>query len=265
LYGNGQLPERRFVVFGSEDVSYSCVNALRSHDREVIAVVEPAPATRSFGWLRWFVETVQGVKHFFCIQEFAVHGRSNIDNVSFITGGSRIPHRLECDGVVFTGGFTPNAELSRAAEVRFNIATRGPSINQSFQTSKPWLFAAGNCLRGVVSGDEAALEGRMAAQAIAEYLQSDSKANAPETLLSVDEPLAYCCPDRISADQHGLKRIAIWPNVHATKAELVASRGNRQLWSKRFRWVQPGRRLFIPVDQLTFPTPPEPIRFSLEL
>ena len=57
LYGNGHLPERRFVVFGSEDVSYSCVNAIRSQRRTVVAVVETAPATRSFGWLRWFVET----------------------------------------------------------------------------------------------------------------------------------------------------------------------------------------------------------------
>jgi thioredoxin reductase len=265
LYGNGHLPERRFVVFGSEDVSYSCVNAIRSQRRTVVAVVETAPATRSFGWLRWFVENVQGVAHFFSVQEFAVHGRPSVSNVSFTTSGSPIPQRLECDGVIFTGGFTPNSELIRAAEVRFNSATHGPSINQSFQTSKPWLFAAGNCLRGVVSGDEAALEGRMAARAIAEFLQSDSKANAPETLLSVDEPLAYCCPDRISADHHGLKRIAIWPNVHARQAELAAWCGNRQLWSKHFRWVQPGRRIFIPVDQLTFSTPPEPIRFSLEL
>ncbi len=211
------------------------------------------------------VENVQGVAHFFSVQEFAVHGRPSVSNVSFTTSGSPIPQRLECDGVIFTGGFTPNSELIRAAEVRFNSATHGPSINQSFQTSKPWLFAAGNCLRGVVSGDEAALEGRMAARAIAEFLQSDSKANAPETLLSVDEPLAYCCPDRISADHHGLKRIAIWPNVHARQAELAAWCGNRQLWSKHFRWVQPGRRIFIPVDQLTFSTPPEPIRFSLEL
>ena len=184
IYGGGQLCERRLVVFGSEDVSYSCVNAIRSHGRTVVAVVEPAPATRSFEWLRWYFEKVRDVEHFFSVREFAVHGRPSVSGVTFTRAGSATPQSLECDGVVFTGGFTPNAELIRAAEVQFNFATRGPSINQLFQTSRAWLFAAGNCLRGVVSGDEAAWEGRMAARTIANFLKGPSTDRMPETLLA---------------------------------------------------------------------------------
>ena len=261
LYDNGALPGRRFVVFGSEDVSYSCVNTIMSHGGTVAAIVEPGPATRSFRWVQWYFEKFRSVNHFFSTREFAVHGRGKVSDVSFEIANSL--RRLECDAVVFTGGFTPNADLIREADLQFNFATRGPSVNQLFQSSRPWLFAAGNCLRGVVSGDEAALEGRMAARAIAEYLRDEPAESLRESFLSVDPPLAYCCPDRLAADARGMRRVAVWSNVHAANAELVARRGGERIWSKRFHRVQPGRRLFIPVHKLTLPSA-EPIKFSLE-
>jgi thioredoxin reductase len=264
LYGGGVLPGRRFVIYGSEDVSYSCVNAIKSHGGTVVAVVEPSPATRSFRSVQWYFEKLRGVDHFFSVRDFAIHGRDQVNDVSFTIANSGTLHRLEIDAVVFTGGFTPNSELVRAAEVRFNPATRGPGINQLFQSSKPWLFAAGNCLRGVVSGDEAALEGRMAARAIAEYLQRPPADNLRETSLVVEPPLAYCCPDRLLAAAQGMPRVAIWSNVHATKVDLVAWQGKERIWSKRFRSVQPGRRLFVPVTQLTAAPASEFLRFSLE-
>jgi thioredoxin reductase len=261
LYSNRALPGRRFVVFGSEDVSYSCVNAIMAHGGNLVAVVDPGPETRAFRPVQWYFEKLRGVPHFFSATDFSIHGRTDVKDVSFTIGANL--HRLECDSVVFTGGFTPNAELIRQTDARFNFATRGPSINQLFRTSKPWLFAAGNCLRGVVSGDEAALEGRMSAAAIADSLYGKSEEHAPESLLSVDPPLAYCCPDRIVAAMHGMRRVAVWSGVHAANVELVARRGGERIWSKRFRRVQPGRRLFLPVHKLTF-APPEPITLSLE-
>jgi pyruvate/2-oxoglutarate dehydrogenase complex dihydrolipoamide dehydrogenase (E3) component len=263
LYGSGVLPGRRFVVFGSEDVSYSCVNAIQSHGGSVVAVVEPSPATRSSRWAKWYFEKLRSVPHHFSVEQFSIHGRGQIDAVTFISLG--VLRRLACDGVVFTGGFTPNAELIRESRLPFNMATRGPSVNQLFQSSKRWLFAAGNCLRGVVSGDEAAWEGRMAARAIAGYLLHEKEQASPETPLIVEPPLAYCCPDRLANATDGMPRVAIWSKIHAAKAELFATQGNRLIWSKRFRLVQPGRRLFVPVHRITLADSHEPVSFSLQL
>lgn len=258
IYLNHELPARRPVVFGSEDVSYSCVQALLKHAAHPAAVVEPARATRSASAIRWYFENVRRVPHFFSVDEFAIHGRSSVESVTF-RSGSQPETRIDCDGVIFTGGFTPNSELVRASDLMFNPFTRGPSVSNLFQTTAPAVFAAGNCLRGVVSGDEAALEGRTAARRIAEYL-SGSAIVRTECRLTAEPPLAYCCPDRLTP---GAGRIAVWPGLHAEEVTLRAVQANRELWSRRFRRVQPGRRLFVPVAELA-PGDGSDIRFLLE-
>jgi hypothetical protein len=263
LYENGALPGRHFVVFGSEDVSYSCANAIKSHGGSVAGIVEPSPATRSSRWAQWYFEKLRGINHYFRAEQFSIHGRVQVSEVTFTSYGAS--HRLACDSVVFTGGFVPNAELVRETNLLFNTATRGPSVNQFFQSSNHWLFAAGNCLRGVISGDEAGWEGRMAARAIAAYLKRGAAERLPETPLRVEAPLAYCCPVRLANATGGMPRIAIWSNIHAANVELAARQRNKRIWSKRLARVQPGRRLYIPIHQITLAEPTEPILVSLEL
>lgn len=249
LHLNRELPGRRFVVFGSEDVSYSSVQGIRRHKGEVAAVVEPGPATRSWPWLRWYCQRLRGVPHFFNLQDFAIHGKDRVEGVSFTSrhGGRAVA--IACDAVVFTGGFTPNAELARASGLAFNTASRGPSVNQWFQTSSPGVFAAGNCLRGVVSGDEAALEGRLAAEAMAAWL-AGRLPSGNETAVTAEAPLAYCCPDRLLPGAGGMPGIAAWPREHLRRVEMVAEQSGRILWRRGYRAIQPGRRLLVPIAAL---------------
>ena len=188
-------------------------------------------------------------------------GAPSVSDVTFTTAGTAMPHRLECDGVVFTGGFTPNAEFIRAAEVQFNFATRGPSINQLFQTSRPWLFAAGNCLRGVVSGDEAALEGRMAASDDRRFSTGHSTAKMPETFLRVDRLWRIVARTGSPQTHDGVRSHSNLAQRTCDQRGCVVWHGTDRIWSKRFRRVQPGRRLFIPVDQLTSPDSQNPFAF----
>lgn len=243
IYRNATLPGKRFVVFGAEDVSYSCVNTILAKGGTVAAVVEPTAAMRSWPAAQFYFERLRGIPHYFAVNEMEIHGRGLVSEVAF--AGTQIA----CDAVVFTGGFTPNAELMRGADLRYNLAARGPGINQRMQTSAPWIFAAGNCLRGVVPGYEAASEGRLAAASIAAYLQQPHP-SLPETKVEVEHPLAYCCPDRIIPTPGGMERIAIWPAAHLKDATLQAILNGKPILTSRLGSIHPGRRIQIPIASL---------------
>jgi thioredoxin reductase len=255
LYLYGKLPGKHFAVYGSEDVSYSCIQTILKHGGTVEAVIEPTPSTRSWPAVRWYFENVRTVPHYFSVREMQIHGKSRVEQVSIES------KRIACDAVVFTGGFTPNADLIRDSSWRFNPATRGPAINQHFQLSVPWAFAAGNCLRGVVSGDEAALEGREAAASIAAYLSGQLREQV-ETPLIVEPPLAYCSPDRIATGGGGVSRVAVWPAKHLDEVTLTARQSGTLLSKRTLDRVQPGRRIFVPLGELSMKTA-DPVLFTL--
>jgi thioredoxin reductase len=248
-YSARGLRHRNFAVCGAEDVSYSCVNVLRQHGASIAAVLEYGSAVRTWRVVQLYFQSLLRVPHFFGVRELALHGQGGIQSVTFGTAGQPNEIRVACDAVVFTGGFTPNSELVRALPVNFNFATRGPSIDQLYRTSLPWLFAAGNCLRGVVSGDEAAAEGRRAAAAIARFVDG-APDEAQRHPIQLQGPLAYCCPDVLTDMPHGVSHIAVWPSEHIRSGELSVYAGNAVRWQRRVRSVHPGRRLCVPMQPL---------------
>ncbi len=76
---------------------------------------------------------------------------------------------VECDGVLFTGRFLPEATLARAAGLEIDGGTGGPIIDQFARTSEPRIFAAGNILHPVETAGWSWLEGRR----IAEFVAAD--------------------------------------------------------------------------------------------
>jgi thioredoxin reductase len=244
LYEQRRLPGRRFVVYHSEDVSYSVVHAIRKAGGGVVAVVEPLAETRSHPAVPWFYHTVRSVPHYFGVQDFAIHGS---DRVQAVTVAGR---QLDCDAVVFTGGFTPNTELGST------------EINQWFETPVAGIFAAGNCLRGVVPAHEAAWEGRRAAQAIAWRLGGTEPARE-EVSIQIEPPLRQVCPQRLAPGLPVPARYAVWVTVHLRDVTVEARQGDRLFWRSRLRRWQPERRVFMPVETWKV-EPGAPIRITAQ-
>jgi thioredoxin reductase len=244
LYEGRRLPGRRFVLYHSEDVSYSVVHAICKAGGEVAAVVEPLAETRSHPAVRWFYEKLRGVPHYFGVGDFAIHGSERVEAVT--VAGSRLP----CDAVVFTGGFTPNTELGST------------EINQWFETPEAGVFAAGNCLRGVVPAHEAAWEGRRAAEAIVRRLSGAEPARQ-EIRLLVEPPLKQVCPQRLALGVPVLACYAVWAAAHLRDVTVEARQGDRLLWRDSFRRWQPERRAFLPVQTWEV-EPGEPIRITAQ-
>jgi thioredoxin reductase len=84
------------------------------------------------------------------------------------TGDSQscAPRILDCDAVIFSGDWVPEAALARAAGIRIDTEKGGPRVDANYRTDSPFVYAAGNVLRGARSAGFCALEGRRAVRAI---------------------------------------------------------------------------------------------------
>ena len=60
---------------------------------------------------------------------------------------------IPCDTLLLSVGLIPENELSRKAGVRLDPITGGPFVDDSFETSVPGIFAAGNVVHVYDLGD----------------------------------------------------------------------------------------------------------------
>lgn len=161
-------PFRRPVIIGSELVTMSAILTCRSGGIRPVALVEDEPLPR-VGYPTALFPRLMGIP---------VHYRSTIDDI-LGTGrveAVRLLHAdgtttlLDCDGVLFTGRFTPESSLARMSGVTIS-SNGGPVVNSNGETSISGVYAAGNVLRAVHTAGQCWSEGRAVARAIVRSLE----------------------------------------------------------------------------------------------
>ena len=75
-------------------------------------------------------------------------GAQRVTGVRIKNASGAISH-LKCDGVLFTGRFTPESALLRMGHLAVDASSGGPVVDQFGGCSDPAYFAAGNLLRPV--------------------------------------------------------------------------------------------------------------------
>ncbi len=163
-------PFRHPLIVGSELVTMSSILTCRSGGIEPVAIVEDEPRPR-VGYPLALFPHLMGIP---------VHYRTSIDDIIGTTRveAVRLRHAdgtltiVKCDGVLFTGRFTPESSLARLAGVAIDTSTGGPSIDADGRTSLAGVYAAGNVLRAVHTAGQCWSEGRATARAIVRSLES---------------------------------------------------------------------------------------------
>jgi thioredoxin reductase len=164
----GLAPFRRPVIVGSELVTMSALLTCRDAGIRPVALVEDEGFPRVGLPLGLFPHLLG----------LPVHYRTSIDD---IFGTDRVEavrlrdHKgvtriIECDGVLFTGRFTPESSLARLAGLAIDRGTGGPAIGVDGRTSAGTVFAAGNVLRAVKTAGHCWSEGVRVGRAVARSL-----------------------------------------------------------------------------------------------
>ena len=248
VYLLGEPVGRRAVIVGAEHVSYSALQTLAHGGARTVAMVTDLPHQQSYAAfaagaaLRFRTALLTGSR----LSE--IRGRRRVESVEVTETASGRRRELECDTVVFTGGWVPDHELAVAAGARLDPATRGPAIDAGLRTTRPGLFAVGNLIHGAETADVAALTGAHVAGAVTQWLAGGSWPRA-EVTVRCQAPLDWVTPNRIAprVPQSPVReRFLLRAHVELLHPEIVISQAGRRLWTGRLPRVMPGRSASLP-------------------
>lgn len=247
IYIRGMRPFRRPVIIGSELVAMSAILTCFKAGAKPVAIVEAGPralARRPFGWL----PAITRIPFYRDTEIAGIDGTDKVIAVHLRNRLTQDTHRLECDGVLFTGRFTPEAAVARIGGIAIDDGSQGPEIDNRGRTQLPGVYAAGNLLRGVETAGHCWSEGRRVANVIAR----DLKRLPPLSLTRIEagRGVKYAVPQSIAfagdnaAFSHIEVRLSDW-----IRGNLTVEQAGRTVWQRRLD-SGPERRIRIPIDEL---------------
>ncbi len=245
VYLNRQAPFRNPVIVGTELVSFSALLTCRHADIRPAAMIEPGD--RPTAWrVSLGLPLAMRVPVFLNTRVVAVEGRERVEAV--VVADAKGERRLACDGVLFTGRFTPEASLVRMGHLAFDPASGGPVVDQYGRCSDPSYFAAGNLLRPVETAGWSWREGREVGAAVATDL-TDGLPQAERTLtITPVAPVRYALPQTISLPIGRPALPALQLRVaRAVSGTLRLRLGSHTVWQRRVS-ARPEQRLTVPLD-----------------
>ena len=253
---------RRPVIVGTDLVGLSALWTCLRHGIRPAAVVELAdrPAAR---WPLGLFPRIFGVKMFFRSHIAAIEGGSRVERVR-VQGERGQSVAIDCDAVVFTGGFKPETALAMAAAIDIDRHSGGPAIDQYGRCSDPKVFAAGNLLRPIETAGWCFREGRRIGDAVADDLLG--KLPAPDSALRVvaGAGVTYVVPQRVflQGPQTALAHLQIRAAQPVDGVMSVAQEDD-VAWSRRIS-TRPHRRILIPLAGMAQRAGPGDLRVGIE-
>jgi thioredoxin reductase len=144
VYLKNLIPFRNPLVVGTEIVSFSALLTCKKAGIKPAALIEenaaptiPWPFHHAAGWF--------GVPLFLNTRISKIMGRDRVENVR-VTDKNGTPRDIACDGVLFTGLFTPESTLARMGHLVLDPGTTSPVVDRFGRCSDPAYYAAGNLL-----------------------------------------------------------------------------------------------------------------------
>ena len=145
VYLKNQIPFLKPIIVGTEIVSYSAILTCRKAGIEPVAMLEEKP----FPSVRWPIYQINGwlgVPLFLQKNLVTILGKERVEAVE-ISDEKGLVRKIICDGVLFTGQYTPESSLARFSHLEFNLKTNSPEIDEYGRCSDPVYYAAGNVVQ----------------------------------------------------------------------------------------------------------------------
>ena len=246
----GYIPGQEVVIVGSGDIGLIMARRMSWVGARIKAVVEiqPYPA----GLTRNIVQ---------CLNDFdiplylnhvvsEIRGRDRVESVVISPrDSSKEPFELTCDTVLFSVGLVPDTEILKTCEVILNPETGGPLVDSRYMTNVPGIFACGNVLHVHDLVDYVTKESLRCAASVSEYLQKVSVGT--QVSLTAGANLKYIVPGKLDpAKNNALYTRSL---VVSNRGEIQATAGDRMIFSKKLRHVQPS-------EMIGFELPKEALR-----
>ncbi len=268
LVAAGRLgPRRRAVVVGAEHVSFSAVLTLAHAGATTVAMTTTESRHQSFAVLRAATAGRHRVPLLTRTAIGAIRGRERVERVDLVDVDTGTTRSVECDTVVFTGGWVPDHELARRGDIAIDSGTRAPRVDTGLRTTTPGVFAAGNLLHGAESAAVCAASGEWTARAVADWLADDTRGwpTARGVVVECAPPLQWISPNLVVPGARGVPHghFLARSSSFARRPEISVHQGDRELWAGRLSRMVPNRSLHVPGQWVERVETGESVRISV--
>lgn len=207
----GYMPGKEVVILGSGDIGLIMARRMTLEGAKVKVVAELMPY--SGGLKRNIVQ---------CLDDFGIplklshtvvdiKGKDRVEGITLAQVDEKgkvkpgTEEEYSCDTLLLSCGLLPENELSAQAGVELNPVTKGPYVNESFETSVRGIFACGNVLHVHDLVDYVSEEAKNAGIHAAEYVKEpeayDKAEEAGSIKLSVGRGVRYTVPSAVRPAQ----------------------------------------------------------------
>ncbi len=193
-YIQKQKPFSKVVIIGSELVSFSAIMTARHAGIEVAAIIEDEPYIKSFLALKPVSKYLLKVPVYTSAKIISINTeKKEVTGVTIEKDATK--QTIECDGVIFSGNFTPESSLLQTYLNDFNLLNRSTNITQNFQTANGKYFLAGNVIRGALTAFNCFFEGKKVAKQLHTALSNNQ---APKIIkIEADKQIEWLYPSLI--------------------------------------------------------------------
>jgi len=202
----GYLPGKKAVILGSGDIGLIMARRMTWEGMDVEGVYEVMDAPG--GLTRNLVQCLHDyqIPLHLSMTVVKIHGNKRLTGVTVakvdkdrkpIAGTERF---IDCDLLVLSVGLIPENELSRQIAMEMDPRTKGPFVDESFMTSVPGIFAAGNVVTVYDLVDDVSLTAEVAAKGAAAYLKSEQKELPRYRAIEPGNGVSLVVPQRIRLD-----------------------------------------------------------------
>ncbi|MGI9311375.1 MAG: NAD(P)/FAD-dependent oxidoreductase [bacterium] len=266
IYLKRKTPFKRPLIVGTELISFSALLTCRHAGIKPVAMIEQNNRITA----RSGAEALPG------LLGIPVHLETELVEIlgAQRVTGARLMHaggateNLTCDGVLFTGEFTPESALLRMGHIETDAHSGGPLVDQFGRCSDPAYFAAGNLLRGVETAGWCWKEGVQVARCVHLSLAGRLPHSAQRARIAFSDPLIkYVVPQTISmpspeSGAAGMKHLQLRFTTRAKRRISLCS-DSQELQSKSIHAL-PERRVLLPLGKQVYSSQPSVLRIEID-
>ena len=168
VYLKNLIPFRNPLVVGTQIVSFSALLTCKKAGIKPVAMIEEQ-SSPTIAWPLYHATRLFGVPLFLNTQITNIIGKERVEMVQ-VRNGKENTREIACDGVLFTGQFTPESTLVRMSHLDLDHVTGSPITDGFGRCSDPVYYAAGNLLQPVNIALNCWREGRRTARWIVQDL-----------------------------------------------------------------------------------------------
>jgi len=144
VYLKNKVPFKNPVVIGTEIVGFSALFTCRKAGIKPVAMLEEN-VNASVMWPITLGAKLFTVPLYYGTRILDIDGHQRVEKVRIVDKKGN-EKEISCDGVLFTGQFTPESSLVRMSHLEMNSITGEPIVDQYGRCSDHSYYAAGNVL-----------------------------------------------------------------------------------------------------------------------